>query len=213
MDSSSNTEKNNEEVLDSSGTKMVPRMFHITKKDDGEGYKAEKLMFDLLEEFGMQHNEPMFVVHGYKYNSPGKSSNKGPNTKQGQIKGEHDFVLIHHQLGLIFFQVKAGNKHHKYNEALEQLKRDEKSVTMYLDKFQVENLSEGAGEMKFMHSFVVMPNCPKKDSPGVGLFYEDCQSVAAFTSWWVDNVKNTIVTGFTQPIYEHLVKRWVMYHL
>lgn len=188
-----------------SGTYMVPMMFPShNKNNDFSGYESEKRTFDLLQASGTNCNEPMFVVHSHKFSEFEYLSGEW-------VKGEHDFVLLHHQLGVIFMQVKAGIN--KYDQAEKQLKKDEESIKIFLyDSLRIP--PEIVGE--FTRGFVVMPNCPISHSSGaVGVFQEDCQSVAAFSAWWENNVKNTPVslTAFTQTIYEHLVQRLVMDHL
>lgn len=187
-----------------SGTNMVPMMFPSrNKNNDFSGYESEKRIFDLLQAIGTNCNEPMFVVHSHKF--------KFENLSGEWVKGEHDFVLLHHQLGVIFLQVKGSINN--YRQAKKQLKKDKESIKSFLyDSLKIP--PEIVGE--FTRGFVVIPNCPISNSSGaVGVFQEDCQSVTAFSSWWENNVKNTSVslTGFTQTIYEHLVQRLVMDHL
>lgn len=87
-------------------TYMVPCVFPCKKRELNDGEKTEKTFFDLLQGFGESRSEKMFVIHSYNFAELISEWNK--NSKRGEEKwliGEHDFVVIHHQKGIIFFQV------------------------------------------------------------------------------------------------------------
>ena len=198
--------------------KMVPMEYPALKKKDRKGYEAEKVIFDKLEV--TLPNEPMFVVHSYKFK------------ERKEVRLEHDFVLLHQKLGVIFMEVKASMNH--YKDGCNQLKRDMKSIQNFLGKClgippKVEAFTrcfvampnstrndyqyDAVGLVKEgCESVDAMPNSPKIDY-AVPLLKEDCESVEAFSSWWENNVKNSFMTGFTQQIYECLVRRLVMDYL
>ena len=81
------------------GTYMVPREFTYRKREPDVGEQTEKMFFNVLETFGKSRSEPMFVIHAYNFAEI--SSRK----ERKWVVGEHDFVIIHRQYGIIFFQV------------------------------------------------------------------------------------------------------------
>ena len=95
---------------DPKGTHMVPRSFISKAKNSDLGEITEKDFFDILKEFGEIKNEPMFVIHSYKFSEyiPMWQSGKTSSTKMSNwVMGEHDFVIVHHVHGVVFLQVKA----------------------------------------------------------------------------------------------------------
>ena len=199
-------------------TTMVPPVFPSSKNKD-PGYLAEKKIFDLLEEFGRKCNEPMFVVHSHKFSELIQEFNHGTKAVDKKwLNGEHDFVLIHRQYGLIFMQVKAAIKTCKaYKQAQDQLDKDKQCTAKFLrDCLGAEKPKRKVADQMFEYpGFVVMPNCSKEVSLGktaTGVFKDDCEDVDAFSSWWETNVKGVTPTrGFTPEIYERLVRRLVYY--
>lgn len=89
-----------------SGTYMVPREFpyRACKSDDGKS--AEEMFFNLLQTFGKSRSEPMFVIHSHNFAELISKCHMRSNRKGKKwVTGEHDFVIIHHLHGVIFFQV------------------------------------------------------------------------------------------------------------
>ena len=175
---------------DPQGTTVIARKGFSTSKKAGRGQDAEKRVFHLLENTG----EPMFVVYSFEFNE---------KTRNGVFKGEHDFVVIHRQHGLIFFQVKARNVFGgEYYDARSQLEKDVQSVAGYLAMFPYE------GDVS-CRGFAVMPNCPRPQNRDVaGVFQEDCQDDAAFRAWWHSQISST-ATEVSQELYEYLLARLV----
>ena len=89
-----------------SGTYMVPREFPNRARKSDDGKSTEETFFNLLQTFGKSCSEPMFVIHSHNFAELISKWNFGSNrivTKW--VTGEHDFVIIHHLHGVIFFQV------------------------------------------------------------------------------------------------------------
>lgn len=87
---------------------MVPGEFLSRKRKPDKGEETEKKFYDLLQEFGeiRSEPEPMFVVHSYKFVEMISEWNKESSKEEKKwVAGEHDFVIIHRQHGIIFFQV------------------------------------------------------------------------------------------------------------
>ena len=89
-----------------SRTYMVPCVFPCIKRELKDGEKTEKVFFKLLQGFGESRLEGMFVVHSNDLVELISEWNGKSNRREEKWRiGEHDFVVIHHQLGIIFFQV------------------------------------------------------------------------------------------------------------
>ena len=85
---------------------MVPCVFPCKKRELSDGEQTEKMFFYLLQEFGESRSEGMFVIHSYNFAELISEWNKKSNRKEEKwLIGEHDFVVIHQQWGIIFFQV------------------------------------------------------------------------------------------------------------
>ena len=87
-------------------TYMVPCVFPCKKRELNNGEQTEKTFFDLLQGFGESRSEKMFVIHSYNFAELISEWNKRSKRREEKwLIGEHDFVVIHHQRGIIFFQV------------------------------------------------------------------------------------------------------------
>lgn len=171
-------------------THMIPDELH---KQGNAGEIAEKIIFDLLKSFGEKRKEPMFVVHSFNFKERiSEVKSNFQSSKKWNI-GEHDFVLIHRQVGFVFLQVKASVDNAKvYGEAQRQLDKDRDSMKSYLKAVAIpqNKISKRAVNKLFSRfpGFVAMPNCPRPDSSAStyanGIFQEDCASVVAFSHWW-----------------------------
>ena len=171
-------------------THMIPKELH---KQGNEGEKAEKIVFNLLKSFGEQWNEPMFVVHSYKFQERiFEVKSESVSSKMWNI-GEHDFVVVHRKAGFVFLQVKASVKTARtYGEAKKQIEKDRNAMKSYLQEVGIgkEKITKKDVDKLFSRfpGFIVMPNCPRPDSSASthadGIFQEDCASVEAFAQWW-----------------------------
>ena len=87
-------------------TYMVPCVFPCKERELNDGEQTEKTFFDLLQGFGESRSEKMFVIHSYNFAELISEWNKKSKRREEKwLIGEHDFVVIHHQRGIIFFQV------------------------------------------------------------------------------------------------------------
>ena len=87
-----------------SRTYMVPCVFPNRKREADKGELAENKFFLLLQEFGEKTAEGMFVIHSHNFKEL-ISVWKKESQEMKWLIGEHDFVIIHHKLGIIFFEV------------------------------------------------------------------------------------------------------------
>ena len=89
-----------------SNTYMVPCEFSYRQREPDAGEHTEKKFYDLLQKFGESRSESMFVIHSYNFAEMISEWNQRLNQLEKKwLTGEHDFVIIHHQHGILFFQV------------------------------------------------------------------------------------------------------------
>lgn len=194
-----------------SQTWMVPNVFEMKGGRDKKGQLAEEQIFNLLHDFGNNCKEPMFVVHSYKFREKIENWQNLKFDEKKYVIGEHDFVLIHRNHGVIFLQVKSSTKCKSFGEANSQLEKDKKSIKYFAQEnlkgeLQKKMNKELHGEQ---HAYVVMPELERGNSPhgSNGIFKEDCESVGAFSMWWKHNILPR--THPDQEVYDCLVMRFV----
>ena len=136
----------------------------LTKTEEGymRGDFAELQIFQCLERFGQETNQPMFVLSQFKYRKfikeffpkdcPLVASLKNLLVENGD-KGEIDFVVLHRRIGVILIEAKGNTEFNsdRYDEAKKQLEFAETFVRVFLE-------SKGMNEVDFVHKVVAMPN-------------------------------------------------------
>ena len=136
----------------------------LTKTEEGymRGDFAELQIFQCLERFGQETNQPMFVLSQFKYRKfikeffpkdcPLVASLKNLLVENGD-KGEIDFVVLHRRIGVILIEAKGNTEFNsdRYDEAKKQLEFAETFVRVFLE-------SKGMNEIDFVHKVVAMPN-------------------------------------------------------
>lgn len=197
------------EWKDLNTTIMVPPCLQLDPEDCTAGQQTEKKIFDLLNEFGEKYHEPMFVVHSYSFSELIHKLDKGYENEKEWVKGEHDFVIIHREYGVIFLEVKGKeNTKGVYTEAKRQIDKARNATLSYLKKKYVKSKKV----IKASHEwpgFVVMPNCKKQNqnTPHDDVVYEeDCSSQEAFKQWWDDKIADPS-KEIEQELYKELVIR------
>ena len=76
----------------------------------------------------------MFVIHSYKFSEyiPMWQSGKiSSNNMSNWVMGEHDFVIVHHVHGVVFFQVKATKTSGGHHKADSQIQKDKVSLERF----------------------------------------------------------------------------------
>ena len=136
----------------------------LTKTEEGymRGDFAELQIFQCLERFGQETNQPMFVLSQFKYRKfikeffpkdcPLVASLKNLLV-ENEDKGEIDFVVLHRRIGVILIEAKGNTEFNsdRYDEAKKQLEFAETFVRVFLE-------SKGMNEVDFVHKVVAMPN-------------------------------------------------------
>ena len=201
-----------------SGTHMVPRTFISKAKNPNIREITEKHFFDILREFGEIKKEPMFVIHSYKFSEyiPMWMSTPQQMTKTNMsnwVMGEHDFVIVHHVHGVVFFQVKSTNTSGGHPEADRQILRDKLSLKIFFQKMvKAKKISNHEVNRIFgkFPAFVVLPNTQRGHSVNARdhvLYQEECTSREAFSEWWYGKFPVSEGHSIDQTMYEYLVMR------
>ncbi|XP_044184808.1 uncharacterized protein LOC122964953 [Acropora millepora] len=195
-----------------SKTYMVPCTFEMKGNRDEKGQLAEKKVFDLLHDFGNHNEEPMFVVHSYNFREKIFDWRNQRQDEKKHVRGEHDFLLLHRNYGMIFLQVKEATPSTKINRlasARKQLEKDKESLLHFTEnKLRVDLKKKMKCERSHILTYVVMPNCQQGESPhSDGVFMENCENVEAFSKWWEENILPR--TPPDQEVYNCLVTRFV----
>ena len=202
---------------DPKGTHMVPRSFISKAKNSDLGEITEKDFFDILKKFGEIKNEPMFVIHSYKFSEyiPMWQSGKTSSTKMSNwVMGEHDFVIVHHVHGVVFFQVKATKTSGGHQKAEHQTEKDKLSLEIFSHKLVKAGITTKKHVGKIFDkfpAFVVLPNTQRGQSLCAQdhvLYQEDCTNAQTFSKWWCNKFsKSEEHQKIDQTIYEYLVMR------
>ena len=206
-----------------SGTHMVPRTFISKAKNPEVGEITEKHFYDILREFGEITKEPMFVIHSYRFSeyfpmwqtSITAQSSKIPKPKNlNWVMGEHDFVIVHHVHGVVFFQVKSATTSGGHPVADWQILKDIVSLENFFEKMvKAEKISNEEKDKIFDNfpAFVVLPNTQRGHSVNARddvLYQEECTSTEAFSQWWYGKFPASKGhSKIDQTMYEYLVMR------
>ena len=202
-----------------SGTHMVPRTFISKAKNPNIREITEKHFFDILREFGEIKKEPMFVIHSYKFSEyiPMWMSTPQQMTKTNMsnwVMGEHDFVIVHHVHGVVFFQVKSATTSGGHPVADWQILKDIVSLENFFEKMvkAEERLNKEKDKiLDNLQAFVVLPNTQRGHSVNARddvLYQEECTSAEAFSEWWYGKFPASKGhSKIDQTMYEYLVMR------
>lgn len=87
-----------------------------------KGDESESEVSDRIKQYGENHKQVMFII--CSYNFADYCAHVRGWTKATQY--EHDILVIHRELGVIFFQVKASKSRNTIHECKGQLYQDEK---------------------------------------------------------------------------------------
>ena len=170
------------------------------------GDYAELKIFRLLETFGREKYQPMFVFSQFKYKEFIEETKEAMRDMHPlfasledrfvgeKVKGEIDFVVLHRRIGVILIEVKANEefKSSRDEEAKKQLKVAEDFVRVFL---------EAKGINIPVYKVVAMPSVPDEGNSSDGyinlrkihLGMDDkgnVQDLLPFEQWWGQNFTN-----------------------
>lgn len=196
-------------------TYMVPPVFISKMANPDVGELTERYFYDLLQEFGETRGEPMFVIHSYRFIEYIHEWESGKKCLPKWVIGEHDFVVVHHLYGVLFFQVKgaATISLSTLKKAEEQINKDRISLMKFSDRVVDTNkISRRKVEKAVLNfpGFVVFPNSPRnrcvREKANV-ICMENCSSLEAFSAWWNHFIAKADHPKIDENIFSFLVIR------
>ena len=156
-----------------------------------KGDSAELQIFQCLERFGRETNQPMFVLSKFSYRKfikeffpkdcPLVTSLK--NLLETSKRDEIDFVVLHRRIGVILIEAKGKTefKSDRYEVAKEQLEFAEKFVRIFLE-------AKGMNEVDFVHKVVAVPNLSDVSESSGGFIHlrkiNLDRNLPPFALWW-----------------------------
>lgn len=166
------------------------------EKASTDGDNAELKIFHMLEKFGKETNQPMFVLAQVKITEFIKNvlRQKLPadhpilsSDKLSNLDGETDFLIIHRQIGVILIEVKAPKKFSKstQSKAKKQLRIGEEIIHALL---HVDHKTDYNESTIHVYKVIAMPNVSEPGRENrenfISLREENVQSVDNFVHWW-----------------------------
>ena len=156
-----------------------------------KGDSAELQIFQCLERFGRETNQPMFVLSKFSYRKfikeffpkdcPLVTSLK--NLLETSKEDEIDFVVLHRRIGVILIEVKGKTEFNsdRYELAKKQLEFAERFVRIFLE-------AKGMNEVDFVHKVVAMPNLSDVSESSGGFIHlrkiNLDRNLPPFALWW-----------------------------
>lgn len=181
-----------------------------------DGDNAELKIFHMLEKFGKETNQPMFVLAQVKITEfiknvlrqklpadhPILSADKLLN-----LDGEIDFLIIHRQIGVILMEVKAQKKFSKptQSKARKQLNIGEDIIHALSHADHKTDYSESTIPV---YKVIAMPNVSepgRKNRNFISLREENVQSDDNFACWWEDNFAKRAFGGREKRELQNLI--------
>lgn len=166
------------------------------EKASTDGDNAELKIFHMLEKFGKETNQPMFVLAQVKITEFIKNvlRQKLPadhpilsSDKLSNLDGETDFLIIHRQIGVILIEVKAPKKFSKsaQSKAKKQLRIGEEIIHALS---HVDHKTDYKESTIHVYKVIAMPNVSEPGRENrenfISLREENVQSVDNFVHWW-----------------------------
>ena len=155
------------------------------EEDVNRGDDAERKVFNALDKFGKENEQPMFVFSGFKFGDffinvlaskllveEAESLFTEIDLKPEDKNREMDFIIIHKHVGIVLIEVKASENIKVSSKAKKQLKAGELFISA-LTKIPVFKV-------------IAMPNAPEIERQSV--YKTLCKNVIddpdAFKRWW-----------------------------
>lgn len=177
------------------------------EQDFIDGENAELDMSYVLEKFGNETNQPMFVVPKAKFAKFTKDviSQRVPLDRQANLdfkEVEIDFAIVHHNIGVILIEVKSADRFSKSRQrvARTNLQNCEQIIQALLHVDQSEEISIP------VYKVIAMPNVSepsKGEREFIGLRKIDIQSTSTSDSWMK---RNFVLRKFVSDEKQQLLK-------
>ena len=180
------------------------------EKDTINGDKAELKIFHVLEKFGEETKQPMFVLTQLKMSEFIKDvlRQKLPADHpilRRNLEGEIDFAIIHRKIGVILMEVKAAEKFSKslQSKARKQLQIGEEIIHALLDADHKPEISLP------VYKVIAMPNVSRGNQNFVNLRQTNVHSNNNFISWWKMNFPEKEFVCQEQRAMQNLISIFV----
>ena len=182
-----------------------------------DGDNAELKIFHILEKFGKETNQPMFVLAQVKITEFIKNvlRQKLPadhpilsTDKLLNLDGEIDFLIIHRQIGVILIEVKARMKFNKstQNKAKKQLQIGEEIISALSHADDKTDYKESTIHV---YKVIAMPNLSEPGRENrehfISLREENVQSVDNFVHWWENKFAKRAFGGHEKRELQNLI--------
>lgn len=191
------------------------------EKTSIDGDNAELKIFRMLEKFGKETNQPMFVLAQVKITEFIKNvlRQKLPaehhilsTDKFLNLDGEIDFLIIHRQIGVILIEVKAPKKFSEsaQSKARKQLQNGEEIIHALL---HADHKTDSKESTIHVYKVIAMPNCVSE--PGhenrnfISLRKENVQSDENFVHWWENSFAKRAFGGDEKRELQNLINIFV----
>ncbi|CAG0891848.1 unnamed protein product [Darwinula stevensoni] len=184
-----------------STTRLVPPVQHEedwVKAAKTSGGKSERHLILRLYGLGRKNQMPMFITYNRNFSHLVERRNVGGGIENILEGGEHDIVLIHREIGVIFVQVKNVDSRRKLNDNFDKAKTqlekdfcnfettwndfkesDAKDMTVSLCVVALTNVKRAQVERKSLSDLPVR---------SVFLCEEDLESLESIERWWNGHV-------------------------
>ena len=167
------------------------------EKSSIDGDNAELKIFYMLEKFGKETNQPMFVLtqveiaEFFKNVLHQKLPADHPGFGKINSDGEIDFVIVHRHIGVILIEVKATKKFSKsvQGKARKQLQTGDEIIRSLLYVDQKEEIAIP------VYKVIAMPNVSDRGRGNqhfISLREIDTRSANDFARWWENNFVSKI---------------------
>ncbi|KAK2567942.1 hypothetical protein P5673_007835 [Acropora cervicornis] len=188
-----------------SGAKALTRV----EEDTIRGDNAELKIFQLLEKYGQNTKQPMFVLTQLKLSEFSKNVLQQVLPADHPVlsknfNGEIDFVIIHRRIGVILMEVKSKDKFSKslQGEARKQVQKGEEIIHALLQADHRTGISIP------VYKVIAMPNVADEcrgNSDFIGLRGVHVRSDDHFNSWWKSMFVETEFEPEKQQKLQHLI--------
>lgn len=170
-----------------------------SEEQDVKGDEAELKVFHCLEKFCQK--QPMFVLTKFEFGSfiteiltkttgESKVAMEGSHTQMLESPGEVDFIVVHRNVGILLFEVKATEKFKpaRYQDAKKQLDTAEFFIQALLNLKQINKVIP-------VFKVVALPNVTtlgrsSEGSEYIDLRYHDITGQECIDKWWCTYFRN-----------------------
>ncbi|CAG0891330.1 unnamed protein product [Darwinula stevensoni] len=183
-------------------TRLVPPVEDINgwiNAAKSAGEESERTLLRHLCEMGKINKMPMFITYNRNFVHLIERRNKGGGLEGILVCGEHDIVLIHRHIGIIFIQVKNLDTEQTGNKLTKALERNIQTAEEQLEKdlrsLEAATRECGLTGMNVSLRIIALTNAKRDQVAGtshgantVFLCAEDNESAETMERWWHQHI-------------------------